>query len=313
MINSVRSEVLSILNKDNYGYVTPSDFNLYARQAQLDIFLSYFDGYNEQINKENARISGVDYADLRKAIEENIDVFSVTNPLLHDASNRYKLPSLLTTGDQAHMITKIVVYNTLVASGQTDLLGSANECIDTGADFIADGVEVNDLVAILVSGVVTYVEVLTVAETILTTTGTLWTINPTDYSVYKTSQKEAEKVSNSRILNLSNSILTSPKEDFPAYTQEASLASLYPKTINTEGRVIAQYLRYPNNPKWTFVELVNGEAMFDQSQPDYMDFELPVEAENLLVMKILQYAGMSIREIATVQFGQAKEKTEEKK
>ena len=42
IINSVRETVLSVLNKNNYGYITPSDFNLYAKQAQLDIFEDYF-------------------------------------------------------------------------------------------------------------------------------------------------------------------------------------------------------------------------------------------------------------------------------
>ena len=55
MIDSVRKTVLSILNKNNYGYISPADFNLYAKQAQLDIFDDYFYDYNYQVNKENAR------------------------------------------------------------------------------------------------------------------------------------------------------------------------------------------------------------------------------------------------------------------
>ena len=69
MINSVRQTVLSILNKNNYGYVSPSDFNLFAKQAQLDIFEDYFYQYNYQINKEkNARQSGTGYADIKKRL-----------------------------------------------------------------------------------------------------------------------------------------------------------------------------------------------------------------------------------------------------
>ena len=55
MINSVRQTVMSTLNKNNYGYISPSDFNLFAKQAQLDIFENYFYQYNYQLNKENAR------------------------------------------------------------------------------------------------------------------------------------------------------------------------------------------------------------------------------------------------------------------
>ena len=60
MINSVRNTVLAIINKNNYGYISPSDFNLFAKQAQLDIFDEYFILYNQQLNEENARVSGSD-------------------------------------------------------------------------------------------------------------------------------------------------------------------------------------------------------------------------------------------------------------
>ena len=50
MINSVRNTVLGILNKNNYGYISPQDFNLYAKQAQLELFDEYFSDYNTAIN-----------------------------------------------------------------------------------------------------------------------------------------------------------------------------------------------------------------------------------------------------------------------
>ena len=47
--------------------------------------------------------------------------------------------------------------------------------------------------------------------------------------------------------------------------------------------------------------------MFDQSQPDYMDFELPLEEEYKLIAKILQYCGVSIREGDVVQYALGQE------
>lgn len=76
MINSVRNTVISVLNKNNYGYISPNDFNLFAKQAQLDVFENYFYRYNFQIQKENARQSGIGYADIKKQYEEVIDSFS---------------------------------------------------------------------------------------------------------------------------------------------------------------------------------------------------------------------------------------------
>ena len=58
MINEVRNTVLAIANKNNYGYISPQDFNLYCEQAQLDIFENYFYQYNSWLIKENQRVSG---------------------------------------------------------------------------------------------------------------------------------------------------------------------------------------------------------------------------------------------------------------
>ena len=52
MINEVRNTVLSVLNKNNYGYISPSDFNLFAENAQMEIFEDYFKNYNKAINAE---------------------------------------------------------------------------------------------------------------------------------------------------------------------------------------------------------------------------------------------------------------------
>ena len=76
MINSVRNTVLAVANKQNFGYISPNDFNLYAKQAQIDIFEDYFYRYNEWINKQNSRVSGIGYADIVKNLEEVVDTFS---------------------------------------------------------------------------------------------------------------------------------------------------------------------------------------------------------------------------------------------
>jgi hypothetical protein len=93
MINEVRNTVLAIINKNNYGYISPADFNLYAEQAQLDIFEDYFYNYNSQVNKENSRQSGTGYADIKKGLEDVIDSFSVSGSLTQVSENKYSLPS----------------------------------------------------------------------------------------------------------------------------------------------------------------------------------------------------------------------------
>ena len=36
-INTVYQKVLAIINKENRGYLTPQEFNLFANQAQAEI------------------------------------------------------------------------------------------------------------------------------------------------------------------------------------------------------------------------------------------------------------------------------------
>ena len=46
-VNTVYTTVLSILNKEQRGYITPDEFNKLATQVQLEIFENYFEDYNQ--------------------------------------------------------------------------------------------------------------------------------------------------------------------------------------------------------------------------------------------------------------------------
>jgi hypothetical protein len=237
MIDSVRQTVLSILNKNNYGYVSPSDFNLFAKQAQLEIFEGYFTDLNNTINAENARMSGTDYVDMNKSIQESIDIFSVTNVLTQQGgpiSNTFSVPSLATTGDDYYLLNKVL-------------------CLNNGV-----------------------------------------------YSA------EASAVSHSRITMLNNSNLTAPSAQYPAYVVQGNTLTVFPNTFDTAGDVQAQYIRYPFDPKWTYTILGNGEPVFTQTG-DYQDFELPIDDEPKLVYRILQMAGISIREADVYGFAKNEE------
>jgi hypothetical protein len=305
MINSVRNTVLSILNKNNYGYISPSDFNLFAKQAQLDIFDDYFYSYNYQIQKENARQSGTGYADIKRSYEEVIEFFSETKYLTHNANNTFFLPAQLYTGDDYYLINKVLGYETTVTTG-TNTAVFLNNLEDSAADFIADGVQVGDIVFNLRPVAPSYATVTQVLSgNILGLSEDIFTVVPSNYIIFKPKQNELEKVTQGKITMLNNSTLTAPNRLFPAYTQEGSILTTHPSTL-TEG-IMCQYIRYPKDPKWTYITLTNGEPMFDSSQADFQDFELAVDDQVGLVNKILQYAGMSIREVQAVQFGKAEE------
>ena len=310
MINSVRNTVLSILNKNNYGYISPSDFNFFAKQAQMDIFDDYFSQYNMQINRENKRSSGTGYADITKGLEEVIDYFSTTKYLRYSSGSKFLLPSVTTTGEDYYLINKVLSYQDFrVNSSNTSV--SANQLVDTTATFTAT-VTQGDIVVNTSTYESSEISAV-VSDTVLSLDDDIFTTFPQTYSIFSSDQNEAEKVSNSKITMLNTSTLTKPTKIFPVYSEEGSLINLLPKTIKNEGSLLAQYIRYPKEPKWTFVSILGGEPVFDQTQPDYQDFELPLDDAVTLVTKILQYAGLSIREVGVVQFGQAEEVKESQK
>ncbi len=304
MINSVRNTVFSVLNKNNYGYISPQDFNLFAKQAQLEIFENYFNNYNTAINKENARVSGSEYADVTKGIEESIDTFSTIKNFDQKSFNKYFTPSQTTTGDDYYLLNKVLAYTTFRVSGESDQL-SDNQLIDTTASFTTT-VNVGDIVVNIAT--LDKAEILAiVSDTELTLDENIFTPSGDDYSIFKDESYEAEKVTNSKISMLSNSLLTAPTKTFPAYSLNNDSITVLPKTINNPGQVFSQYIRYPKDPKWTYSTLAGGQPVFDQSQSDYQDFELPIEDEVNLVIKILQYSGIQIRETQVVQFANLEE------
>jgi hypothetical protein len=324
MINSVRNSVLSVLNKNNYGYVSPSDFNLYAKQAQIELFEEYFSNYNKVVNAENARSSGSDYSDLNKAIGETLEYFLVNDYLFpfdfdypEKTRNRFYIPSLTTTGNEAYMVSKLICYPTILKDNSTNDSVLAFYLQDSTATFIADGVQPGDIVANWsVSPPQTAIVYTVISDTSLQISADIFTVTGDDYYIISAQNySEPEKVSSGKIASLNLSMITTPSSTFPAYTQDYSLMQVYPISttfsIGLLGQLQATYFRYPKEPKWTYITLSAGEPIFDQSQLDYQDFEMPQEDEFKLVMKILQYCGMSIREIEIAQFAVAQEQHEQ--
>jgi len=222
MINDVRNIVLSILNKENRGYVTPMEFNLYAKQAQLDIFENYTFLYSNAINKQNARMHGEGYSDIPKNIGEVIDSFYERQSL------NYNSP-VFTPPSDYYFLDKLIYNNS----------------------------------------------------------------------------KEIEKVSHRKINYLLDSNLTAPTTTYPVYTLENDGIIVYPTIITTN--VTAQYVRYPKDPNWTYVSISNGDPVFSASAAGYQDFELPNSDFANLVVKILYYAGVQIREEQVAQAAKGEE------
>jgi hypothetical protein len=298
------------LNKNNYGYISPSDFNLFAANAQMQIYEDYFDSYNKVINAENARMAGTDYADLEQPMSETMEIFLRTDYLAKIAANRFSAPSLTTTGFEAYYILDIQCKPFVLATGANTSVSSGN-LVNTAGAFLSKNIVPGDVVTNLTTGLVTTV-VAVLNNTTIQLASNIFLATPNSYGIFSSASiVQTEKVSNGKINLLNNSNLTAPTIQFPAYTLQGDVITMYPNSIQNKGQVECIYFRFPKIPKWTYINLSSGEPVFDQSQPDYQDFELPAEDEYKLISRILQYCGVSIRETEVVQFAVGKEQQEQ--
>lgn len=328
MINSVRNTVLSVLNKNNYGYISPSDFNLFAKQAQLEIFEDYFSRYNDIINKENARVSGTDYGDDRKAVEEAMETFITTDllhPVVYPGSNqgrvgRFYLPNIINNGNDYFMINNIETNCETVLNSSNTALDAQfpNTLIDTTQNFYAVNDPLIECIVINISSndwaYITSVQSpirLELSKNLLSNIGDAYTIkNIRKYNI-------AEKLTPQKWNMMRQQVFVGPNCKYPVYTQNDNNIDVYPYITNISefilGDVKCNYFRYPLDPKWTYAQvLTNGEPIFNPSAVDYQDFELPIEDEPRLVVKILQYCGISIREAEVYQAAKAQELQDKK-
>ena len=104
-VDTVYQRVLSILNKEQRGYVTPQEFNLFANQAQMDLFEQYFYDINQF-----GRMHGNDteFSDMLNILNEKINIFEVTAAMTHAGSGVWTVPANL------YRIGTIIYNNTEV-------------------------------------------------------------------------------------------------------------------------------------------------------------------------------------------------------
>jgi hypothetical protein len=299
-----------VLNKNNYGYISPSDFNLYAQNAQMEMYEEYFSSYNKVINAENARTSGIDYADIEQPIAEVLEYFLRTDYLSKISANKFSMPTLTTTGYDTYMLLDIKCRPVTLKVGVNTSVVS-NQLIDSTGGFLSLDISAGDVVTNLTTQLTSTV-VSVLSNTTLLLDSNIFLASGNAYAIISSDTiVQVEKVINNKIALLVNSNLTQPNKNYPIYALQGSELTFYPTTINNKGQVQATYFRYPKVPKWTYITLVNGEPAFDQSQPDYQDFELPQEDGYKLAMKILQYCGISIREAEVAAFAIGQEQHEQ--
>jgi len=108
-INTVYQKVLAFANKEQRGYITPQEFNLYANQAQIEIYEQYhYDVNNFELRDASDNLN----SDTTALTRQKLDFFITTDPATYPSSGGglvlpdyvYRLSRVDISGDHAEYV-----------------------------------------------------------------------------------------------------------------------------------------------------------------------------------------------------------------
>jgi hypothetical protein len=92
MINEVKNVVTTLLNKDQNGYITPSEFNILANNVQNEIFRGYFEDINRDSVKQKRGMTTKGYGNLAFNERQRINKFSAIDSSITKTNGEFILP-----------------------------------------------------------------------------------------------------------------------------------------------------------------------------------------------------------------------------
>lgn len=285
-VDKVYKTVLLIINKEQRGYLTPDEFNKIATQVQLEIFESYFETLNQQMRLPQ---NESEYGDRYKTVQEKLDIFKVLGDATYVASN----PNYFNTP------------NSGVASGTQTFATVNNQTAYTLTTITQAQVEDSNVIVTL-NGVA-YTNYNITGGTFNLTAGSiaagstlLITLYPQDFyklgTVLYKDDKEVQCVERNELAQMNMSTITKPSEYFPVYVYEDKKIIIYPQTINSN--ISVTYVRKPSDVMWNFTT-PTGYYVWDPTTS--VDFELDVSEQSTVILEVLKYAGVTIKDPAIVQ------------
>tara|TARA_R110001632_G_scaffold36687_1_gene92593 strand:+ start:1929 stop:2705 length:777 start_codon:yes stop_codon:yes gene_type:complete len=119
-VNTVYTTVLSILNKEQRGYLTPDEFNKVATQVQLEIFEKFFEDYNQYIRMPK---TDVEFASRMDHIREEFQVFEKTGPSITIPAGNAQTSNVYIQPSDLHRFGS-VNYTKAVGSPEIEIISS---------------------------------------------------------------------------------------------------------------------------------------------------------------------------------------------
>jgi len=110
---------------------------------------------------------------------------------------------------------------------------------------------------------------------------------------------ELQRLPRIEFYNIEKSPLTASTKDFPTYLYENKKLYVRPTSINQAGDITVDFLRKPKNIVWAFTTGAQGQYIYDSANSQ--NFELQESEQTRIILKILLYAGIIIRDPQIVQ------------
>ena len=116
---------------------------------------------------------------------------------------------------------------------------------------------------------------------------------------------DVERVEKAKLSFLLSSPLTTPSTTFPVYYVTGSTLTVNPSSIAS---VDVNYVSVPSDPVWAYTSDINGTFTYTTATGStvtpttgYVDFGLHPSSEVDLILGILRYAGVIIKDPSVIQ------------
>jgi len=299
-VNTVYQTVLLILNKEQRGYMTPVEFNKIGGQVQLEIFEKYAEDMNQQLRVPQVDL---DYSDRQINIDEKLSIFKELDPATYTTSG-FRLHSQYSGNSSAsQQFTAANAQLTYTLSGNALVLANQNAITNV---FIAN-VQLTDAEYTVTNGNLVLTSQPTVNDSININlySKQFYRLGTVIYTAGALPIQELERVGSSELYHLLGSNLTKPTTTYPIYTYKGNYLNVYPTTI--QSGVSVNYLRKPIAPIWNF----SGSTQYVFSPATSNNFEIHSSEQTELIIKILLYAGVVVRDREIIEVAASQIQQEE--
>jgi hypothetical protein len=285
-VDIVYKTVLLILNKEQRGNLSPDEFNKVATQVQLEIFESYFETLNQQIRRPD---NDTEYADRVKNVDQDISVFKTYgNATYVSAGGFFNLPTTSGAGSATQTITGTGTATSFPFTSITSSQLASSVIVVT-----INGVSTT---AFTISGTnISFTTIPALNDAIVVTA------TPEDFyrlgTVIYQDTKEVQLSQRNELLYLNSTPLIAPTTTYPIYLYEDNKLYLYPVSITSDVQV--SYLRKPVDVTWNFT-IPTGQNYYQYDPTNSVNFELSKTEQSNIILKVLLYSGVVIRDPSIV-------------